>query len=85
MPPVRVDDVVLSDLTEPEVERHHRVAEILGQPLAGLEQDVLDDVTGVNPAGHRLIEPQPDHPPQRRPVSLPELTGRRGILRRSIQ
>ena len=68
MPPVCVDDMVLRDLAQPEVERHRRVAEILRQPLAGLEQHVLHDVAGIDATRHRLVEPQADHPPQGRPV-----------------
>ena len=86
MPPVCIDDVIPRDLAQPEMKRQHRVAEILAQPLAGLDQHVLDDVAGIDATGYGLVQPQADHPPQGRPVPLPELVGRRGIgLRNPVQ
>ena len=50
VPAVGVDDPVGRDLPQPEMERQRRVAEVVGQPLVGLEQHVLHDVAGVDPA-----------------------------------
>ena len=72
VPPVLVDHRVARDLADPEVERHRRVAQVLIQPLARLDQDVLDDVTGIDPAPQRAIEAELDHPPQRCAIRLPE-------------
>ena len=80
MPAVLVDHVVAGDLAEPEVERHDRVAEVFGQPLVGLEQDLLHDVAGVDPPRQGVVEPQADHPPQGLAVPLPEAFGRLGVV-----
>ena len=73
---VLVNHPVARDLAEPEVERHGRVAEVIGQAAARLDQDVLHDVARVDPAADRVVEPEVDHPPQRFAVPLPEPIGR---------
>ena len=67
--PVQVGQLLAGDQPEPEVERHRlRVAGVVGQPLAGLEIGVLEDVVGIDPAREAAVEPEPDQPPQ--PVAL---------------
>ncbi len=59
-----------------------RVPQVVSQPLARLDQDILDDVAGIDPASHRAIEPQVDHPPQRGAMPLPEPLRGVGVVRR---
>ena len=61
---VLVDQVVARDVPQPEVERHRRLAQILGQAAARLQQDPLDHVAGIDPAADRAVHPHLDHPPQ---------------------
>ena len=52
------------DVPQPEEERHRRILAILGQPPAGLQHRVLDDVRGVDPPLEPAVEAQRDHAPQ---------------------
>jgi hypothetical protein len=76
---VRIDDLVASDLPEPEVERQDRIAQIIPQPLTGFEEDVLDNVARVDTASESPIQTQPDHPTQGRAMPLPQFL-RRGSV-----
>ena len=82
MPAVGIDHVVMSDLPQPEVKRQGRVTQVFTQPLAGSQEHVLDDVAGIDPPAQRLVQPQSDHPPEGRAVTLPEFVrgGRVGLL-----
>jgi len=59
MPAVRVDDAVLRQMPQPEMERHGRRAQVFVEPLIGLEQHVLHDVAGIDPAGQHGIGRMP--------------------------
>lgn len=72
VPAMLVDDMVTRNLTEPEMERKHRVLQVLRKPLIRLEQHFLNDVTRINPAPERSVEPEIDQTTEPRPVSLPE-------------
>ena len=82
VPAVGIDHLVASDLPQPEVKRQRRVPQVFTQPLAGLQEHVLDDVAGIDPPAQRLVQPQPDHPPEGRAVAFPEFVrgGRVGLL-----
>ncbi len=77
---ILIDHMVAGDLAEPEVKRQCWIAKVVGKPLIGLEQDLLDDVAGVDPTGQRVVESQADHAPQGRAVPLPESFRRLGIV-----
>ena len=64
MTPVHVVQPIAGDLPEPKLERQHRIAQVIGQPPAGLQQDGLDHITCILPASQRPIKPHGDHPPQ---------------------
>ena len=65
MPAMRVDDPILGQVPQPQVKRHRRVLQILGQPLIGFEQHILNDVAGIDAASQHGVEPQVDDLPQR--------------------
>ncbi len=64
------------------MKRQGRVTQVLAQPLAGSQEHVLDDIAGIDPAAQRPIQPQSNHPPQGRAVTLPKFVrgGRIGLL-----
>ena len=65
VPAVRVDDAVLRQVPQPQVERHVRLLQVLGQPLVGLDEHVLNDVGGVHAARDGRVEPQVDDAAER--------------------
>ena len=65
VPAVRVDDAVLRQVPQPQVERHVRLLQVLGEPLIGLDQHVLHDVGGIDAAGDGRVEPQVDDAAER--------------------
>jgi len=65
---MRVDQTVAGHVPQPELERHGGVREILPQPSVGLEEHILNDVAGIDPALHAAIHAAIDHPLDRRAV-----------------
>jgi enediyne biosynthesis protein E4 len=65
MPAMRVDDPILSQVPQPKMERHRRVLQIFGQPLVCFEQNILNDVAGIDATGEHRIEPEVNNLPQR--------------------
>ncbi len=56
-----------------------RVAQVFAQPLAGSQEHVLNNVAGIDPPAQRLVQPQSNHPPEGRAVTLPEFVRGRGV------
>ena len=73
MTTVRIDELILGELPQPQMEREPRILHVIGQPLAGFQQDILDDVAGVNPLRDHPIHPQLDHLTQRLAMPLHQL------------
>ena len=46
------------------MERHHGVAKIIVEPLIRFQEDILNDVAGINPPRQDRVETQIDDPPQ---------------------
>lgn len=74
-----IDHLVLSNLPEPEMKRQGRVAQVFAQPLAGSQKHVLNNVAGIDPPAQHLVQPQSNHPPKGRAVTLPEFVDGRGV------
>jgi len=64
---------------EPEVKRHAGTPEVLFESARRLEEDLLKDVTRVNPLVKAVVKPERDHPLQALAVALEELTHRARI------
>jgi hypothetical protein len=79
MPAMLVDQVIASDLAEPEIERHRRIAKVIAKPLIRLDQDILNDVGGIHAPGQGVIETEANHPAKRFSVSFPQPVGRLGV------
>ena len=78
VPPMGVDQPVPGHLPQPKMKWHRRMGQILLQPPMGVEQHILHDVAGIDPAADYAIHPQIDHPPQRRAMALQQpIHGRR--------
>ena len=50
MTPMNVVQPIAGDLPEPELKRQRRIAQVIGQPPAGLQQNALDHIAGILPA-----------------------------------
>jgi hypothetical protein len=46
---------------EPRVERQRSVAQIIEEPSIGFDEDLLDDIRGVEAGGESRMEPVIDH------------------------
>jgi hypothetical protein len=60
MPAMGVDDPILGQVPKPKVKRHGRILQIFRQPLIRFEQNVLDNVAGIDPPSQHWIEPKVD-------------------------
>ncbi len=63
MPPMGVDQPVAGHLPQPQMKRHRRIRKIFFQSAVGIEQHILHNITGVDPAADHAIHAQVDHPP----------------------
>ena len=57
------------------MEWQDRIPEIVGQPPARFDEDILHDVARVDSSANRMIESQIDHPAQRLAMPGPEPFG----------
>src|SRR5258705_334728 len=73
-----VDEPIFSQVQQPEMERHDGVLEVIAEPAVGLDQHVLDDVTGIGAAGQGRVEPELDGPPKRLAVLGEQVVHGRG-------
>ncbi len=64
------------------MKRHVGLVEVGPHPLGRLDQDVLDDVAGVDPSLDLAVEAHLDHSPERGPVPVHEVVEPRRVRRR---
>ena len=48
VPPISIDDPIPRNLTQPKVERHHRIVQVFVQSPACFDHDVLDHIANIN-------------------------------------
>ena len=65
MAAVRVDQTVAGHVPQPQLEGHGGIGEVVAEPAVGLEEDILDDVAGIDAALDAPIHPPIDHLPDR--------------------
>jgi len=70
MAAVGVDEPVAGHVPQPKAKRHRRILEIFPQPAIGLDQDILNDIAGVNSPLDELVHAMVDEPPDRRAVTI---------------
>lgn len=73
MAAVHVDHAVFGKLPEPKMERHFSFVDVTGKASVGFDEDVLDDVAGVDSAGDLAVEPEGDHFSKRLAVAVHEI------------
>ncbi len=57
VPSMGVDDVVVRDMSQPKMERHHRILKVFTKTPTCFDQHVLDDIAGIESRGNSSIQP----------------------------
>jgi hypothetical protein len=70
MASVHINDAVFRQLSQPKMERHHRIRQIVLQTLRRFHQDILHDIAGIDATSHGLIESHLDHAPNSLPMPI---------------
>ena len=81
VPPVRIDQAIAGDMTQPQVKRHGWVLQVIVEPLAGLDDDILHHIADIDPLLHTAIEPHLHQAPQRIAMPLERLRTRCRVAR----
>ena len=68
-----IDDMVASDLPQPEMEGQGGLFEIFRKPLVGFYQYLLNHITGIDPTCESGVESVADHSPKRSAMVGPQL------------
>ncbi len=81
-----INQPVPRHLTQPEMERHGGILEVIGKPAVSIDENFLHDIAGIDSSTNALIETHCDHTSQRIAMTVQQLAGGRGItLARSGQ
>lgn len=70
MTPMSVDDSVFGDLSDPQVEGHYWVFQVIAEPAVGLEKHILDHIAYIDPLLNSVIQPHFYHAAQRGSVPV---------------
>ncbi len=62
MTTVHVDQPITCEPAKPEVKGEGRLVKVVGKPIRGFQQDVLDNVAGIDTASDAAVHPGPDQP-----------------------
>ena len=73
MTPLRSDEVISGETTQPDMERHRRVFHVFTQPAIRLDEHVLDYIAGVHPLSDSFIKPIVKHASDRTSVAFKEV------------
>jgi hypothetical protein len=71
-----VDHAVTSHVSEPQMERHTRIVQIVLNAAIRVHQNVLHDIAGIDTLADAAIESHGNHPAQRFPMPVQQLANR---------
>lgn len=69
MSSMSVNDSILGDLSQPQMERHHGVAQIILQPTIGFHKYVLNNIADIDPILDPFVQSHSHHLPDR--ITMP--------------
>ena len=70
---------VAGHMTQPELEWHRGVGEIIAEAAVGFDHHILHDIAGIDPPLNHPVHPQMNHPLDRLPMAFQEAIDGGGI------